>query len=178
MKKLLNIVSMFLFCLALLAWFYSLTLPAIIYQPNPNASFMQSQCGFTTNPKVQCNFVPVDYGHYVFQAGWLGIFMGTFAWYANVFGFLALCCFRKATKLSFIMALLAVIIGSTSVSFGTVWLDEGGVNKLYVDHLGEGFYVWELSFFLLALSCLVRLFNCLSQSRLIIFLIPKIFPKI
>jgi hypothetical protein len=51
-----------------------------------------------------------------------------------------------------LLELSGSIIGLQAYLFHTMPTDEGGVTCGLVDHLGAGFYIWEMSFIILALS--------------------------
>jgi hypothetical protein len=78
----------------------------------------------------------VDYGVYIFSLGWLGIFMGIIAWYANVSAGLALLLvhFRKY-KVSLLCAFIGLLMGLDSLRLNQVPKDESGSNYYTVDHL-------------------------------------------
>ena len=56
------------------------------------------------------------------------------------------------------LSLTAFALGFFSFAFRGKLLDEGGT-RLDIDHLGIGYYVWELAFLLIVLSCTVKLLN-------------------
>ena len=98
-----------------------------------------------------------DLGFVILGMGFLGFFFGTIAWFANPLGLLAFLAARIAFhKTGLALSVLAFIVGFDAFGFREKWLDEGGVNKIRVDHLGPGYYVWEASLAILAAYCLVR----------------------
>lgn len=125
----------------------SLALPGIIYQGG----------------------VSSDFGFVLLLQGWLGIFIGQFAWYANVLALLSFKAIRnnKPVRGSF-FALTAFILGLQSFLFLQKPLDEGVSSWHNVDHLGIGFYVWELSFLVLFV-CGIRTAIQLQQAKKLFF---------
>jgi hypothetical protein len=101
---------------------------------------------------------PSKSGFWILTMGWLGIFGGMIAWYANIFGLVAfIASTKKKYKTGFINSIIAFMLGLQSFNFHTLYQNEGGVNNLIVDHLGIGFYVWEASFAILVLFCLLNI---------------------
>ncbi len=91
--------------------------------------------------------------------GWVGIFIPNFAWFANIFWLAALLfSVAKKYKTSLVLFATGFIIGLQSF-FPMSWpANEGGVGPdVVVQYLGLGFYVWELSFVLMAISCFLKL---------------------
>lgn len=151
-----------LFSFALAAWLYSLTLPCIIYKHAPSAD---------------------EYGGWLLLIGEFGIFSGMFAWYANLSALCAVIALKSGSyKEALNVSILSFIISLQSFGFKEKWLDEGGAKKLIVDHLGIGFYIWELSFILLVASCWLYLLHSNKNKpqkatfdpRLIIMLISAV----
>lgn len=100
-----------------------------------------------------------DYGILIYFMGWLGIFAGVIAWYANITGFLAVlyAVGFKNMKKGLILAVVSFVIGLQSFFFTAMPRDEGVSHWFIVDYLGPGFYLWEASFIILALYCYVSL---------------------
>ena len=98
-----------------------------------------------------------DPGYSILANGWLALLVfGIMAWFANPLGILAFLAAAKAFyKTGLALSLLALVIGFQASQFHEKPLDEGFVQKLFVDRLGVGFYVWEASFALLAAFCLI-----------------------
>lgn len=97
-------------------------------------------------------------GYFILGIGWLGMFASQFAWYANLLFLAAAIAARfKGPAVGAGLAALAFALGLQSFMFHDFPLDEGGARTAVVDHLANGFYVWELSFLLLAAHCLVML---------------------
>jgi len=92
-------------------------------------------------------------------SGFFALFGGQFAWLANPLGLLALILLlRRHDNASLLASLAALLMAQhTWVFVGTVISgDEGGVKKYLVSSLGLGFYLWLVSFLLLAVASLVR----------------------
>jgi hypothetical protein len=128
--------------LAIALYLLSLSLPGIVYQPTPVAA--------------------TDFGYYLLLVGAWGIFSNTFAWFANFWVLLAIFCSTvrtvRASVAAMILSMLAFLTGLNSYEFTQKYLDESGNNVLRVDYLGIGFYIWELSFLVLATYfCLIVL---------------------
>lgn len=87
-------------------------------------------------------------GGEVLCLGWLGFFLGQFAWLANwpLLASAVLLFFRKRTP-SVICAGVALLISlNTFTLFGIeIPGDEGGVNKLFLKSLREGTWLWFAS---------------------------------
>ena len=100
--------------------------------------------------------VPIDeetkqYGYVILRHGWMGILIGQMAWYANVLFLAALVAiplrkFNAGVGLSS----AAFVFGLQSLFFHKFPKDESGLNYIFIDRLGVGFPLWELSFLLLA----------------------------
>jgi hypothetical protein len=129
-----------LIAVAVGAYLLSLSLPAFHYADWPDGYRAQR---------------PFDIGASVLAWGALGALLGQFGWYANIMGLaalvLALLDRRGAARL---LALVGFALGLYSLLLVAqpLPLDEGGMNTVTVSRLGSGFYVWELSFLLLAAS--------------------------
>jgi hypothetical protein len=102
----------------------------------------------------------VDYGYKVLLMGFLGVFVGVFAWFANPLMLLALILskFKKRLGAS-IVSVFAAGLGLQSfmlkaVPFNESSMDPGNLN--FVDHLGRGFYVWMGALAVFALSCFLK----------------------
>lgn len=140
----------FLIYMALALYLSSLFLPAII--------LVQAAPGTGLN---------------ILEIGWLGIFFGMFAWYANALVALAfIFAHIEDFKTALILLVGAILLGPQSfllrlvptseANFGGCDLDPrllGTTPCVPVDHLGVGFYLWMLSFMVLAAHCLVQLFR-------------------
>ena len=106
-------------------------------------------------------------GFYLLIAGWLGVFLGGMvAWFATPFGFFGFVfAYRAKYSLALKCEIAAMIIGLQSYFMREIPLNEGGT-MLKIDHLGSGFYLWELSFLLTCIYCYLGLSkNRLSADR-------------
>jgi hypothetical protein len=81
--------------------------------------------------------------------GWLGIFNGLVAWYANPLWLLStlLVAFRRGIAPARIFAVLALLLGLSTFFFVHAELpgDEGGVSKMAFERVLAGGYLWLLS---------------------------------
>ena len=87
-------------------------------------------------------------GYEVLWMGWMGFFLGQFAWFANLFWFLGLLlAFFRRWILTFILSGLALLISLDAFSFvGTrIPLDEANVNTTLFLRYDIGFYFWLAS---------------------------------
>jgi hypothetical protein len=102
----------------------------------------------------------VDYGYKVLLMGFLGVFVGVFAWFANPLMLLALALskFKKRLGAS-LVSVFAVALGLQSYMLKAVPFNESSMdpsNLNFVDHLGRGFYLWIGSLVLFALYCFLK----------------------
>jgi hypothetical protein len=98
-------------------------------------------------------------GVLILMAGWLGIFAGVFAWYANLLWALGvvLAAFRKRTA-AIVLGVLALPLAATVFSDLGRELpgDEGNATKTAIIRLLPGAYVWFLSLLALPLAAYFR----------------------
>jgi hypothetical protein len=98
------------------------------------------------------------FGFVLLLIGWSGVFAGQFAWFANLFLFLAwifiLC---RLWLTAAVIALLGILIAlDTRALLGQILdADEGGVNKMHVESIGIGFYIWLGSMIITLLGCVL-----------------------
>lgn len=135
----------YLLYLALLCYMLSLFLPAIVYKPDD-----LGLAGYVSHYN----------GVELLFFGWLGVFvtepLGAAAWAANIFGLGALIYISEGKyKNALILSMLAILIALLAFIVKTTIVDEA-VNYIYVDHLGMGYVMWELSFIVLVFFCLIR----------------------
>ena len=77
--------------------------------------------------------------------GWLGLFVGVFAWLANpllLLSWILLLCGRiRAAR---VCSLLAILVASSMIALWGMELpgDEGGVTKMQISGIGLGCYLW------------------------------------
>jgi hypothetical protein len=94
---------------------------------------------------------PVDEwsGMHALALGWLGIFVGNPAWFANLFWLAGSLFFipNRGRIVALILCLLAVPVAFTAFSIigQVIPADEGGVNKQRVLQFHAGAYVWLAS---------------------------------
>jgi hypothetical protein len=87
-------------------------------------------------------------GYEVLLSGWMGVFLGQFAWFANFFWWLGLVLtFLRRWFLTMAATALAFLIASDAFSFigKTVPLDEAFVNTMIFKSYDIGFYFWLAS---------------------------------
>jgi len=97
-------------------------------------------------------------GFQVLLMGWLGVFAGQLAWFANPLfatGLLLLSLRRRTAAL--VCGTVAVLVaGDTFVLFSQqLPANEGDVGKLILQHLKAGFYLWAAALVLLPLGALI-----------------------
>ena len=101
-------------------------------------------------------------GLMAFINGFFALFELQCAWLANPLAFVALVlllCRIHLVSLVFSLAALLIAQHTWAVVGTTISGDEGGVTKFLVTSLGPGFYVWCLSFLLLAVAALIGRFQ-------------------
>src|SRR5690606_24325109 len=103
-------------------------------------------------------FFPALHGEEKHLIGWvvglLGFFSipSTFAWLANLFYFAGcLCFFLESYRLSLILSIVGVFVGMDTFRLGRFPINEAG-RDVVLDHVGLAFYLWEISFLVLAIS--------------------------
>jgi hypothetical protein len=88
----------------------------------------------------------VDYGYSVLLLGFLGVFVGVFAWFANPLMLLALVLSKFKKDLGArVVSVMAVALGLQSYMLKAVPFNESSMepsNLNFVDRLGLGFYLW------------------------------------
>ena len=104
----------------------------------------------------------VWYGGQAAGIGWLGIFVGQVAWFANPLWLLAgVLLFAGRPKWSMACSCLALLLSLDTWSLYDQVLagDEGGVSKLYLRRIREGTYVWLASFITVLLGGIWQCFQ-------------------
>jgi hypothetical protein len=103
-------------------------------------------------------FDEVRYGYEILAIGRLGLFIGQMAWYANLLlpAILLANHFRRY-QVSASLAAIASAVGLQALMVSRLPRNEAGVNDLVVDHLGSGFYLWDISFMLILAYCLTMI---------------------
>ncbi|MFA7277659.1 MAG: hypothetical protein WC101_01555 [Candidatus Gracilibacteria bacterium] len=126
-----------LYWASLLSYFVALSAPAIILKYDegwPNESL-------------------VWYGYNVLASGFLGVFVGQFAWFSNITLVVVLMLINSGKyRAGMYWAAAGFILGLQSLQLHTFYRNEGG-DEYIVDYLGIAFYFWETSFALMALYC-------------------------
>lgn len=86
-------------------------------------------------------------GYTILLWGWLGIFTGTYAWFANPLFFVSLFIrFKNDNKFALVFSVIAFCLGL--LSFGATEWDFNVAGGSVIDHLGSGYIVWQLSLLL------------------------------
>jgi hypothetical protein len=97
-------------------------------------------------------------GYMVLFLGWMGPFIGQFAWYANPLLFVGTITFlfRKwIATLVFIALTLLMAANTFLLFFQEVPADEAGVNMLVLQNLHIGFYLWIASILTIGIGAVV-----------------------
>jgi hypothetical protein len=101
-----------------------------------------------------------DYGYHILLMGFLGVFVGVFAWYANPLMALALLLSKFKKRLaSTILSIFSIALGLQSYALKAVPFNESSMdprNLNFVDHLGRGFYLWMASLVVLSAYCFLK----------------------
>lgn len=97
-------------------------------------------------------------GFQILLMGWMGVFVGQLAWFANplfALGLLLLSLRRRTAAL--VSGAVAVLVAcDTFVLFSQqLPANEGDVGKLILQHLKAGFYLWAAALVLLPLGALI-----------------------
>jgi hypothetical protein len=129
----------YIYWAALLLYAISLTMPAFVIH-------------------ADLPFDEVQYGYEILALGWLGLFIGQMAWYANLLlpAILLAIHFRRYQTAAGLAA-IASVVGLQALMVSRLPRNEAGVDDLVVDHLGSGFYLWEISFVLALAYCLTMI---------------------
>ncbi len=127
-----------LLTLAFILFIVSLFLPCIFYSPSQ----------FDSNPSP-------SYGLFLLGLGWLGVFDGIFAWYANLLViFIIRGVSRNSLLKKVIMAIVTILLASSTFTITSMLANENG-GRMSVDHLGIGFYFWFVSIILVAVHSML-----------------------
>ena len=97
-------------------------------------------------------------GYWVFITGWLGILFLQFAWYANPLNLIALLLVNQSPRTALLLSLLALVLASETFLFYEI---PTGINqeKMYIQELGSGFFIWYLAQILFLVSILLSKIN-------------------
>ena len=109
------------------------------------------------------NAPKITKGLELLYSGWAGLFIGNIAWYANVLGLMSLLALRQSLRKARKWAVWGFLLSLISFTFRYYPLDESGMHYLLVDHLGIGFYVWELAFIALIIALFLIPAESISQ---------------
>jgi hypothetical protein len=100
-------------------------------------------------------FLVYEKGFYLLTEGWQGFFVARFAWFANLIFFVAAGFFVSGRyKTAAYNSGCAFLLGLDAFFFHSRLINEAG-NAIPVDHLGGGFFLWELSFISLFLISII-----------------------
>lgn len=98
-------------------------------------------------------------GYELLLLGWLAVFAGQFAWFANplLAGSLVCLGLKRSTSAAILAVLALVFAAQTLVLFGqTLPADEANVSQLALKRLAAGFAMWIGSIFLLLIAALLQ----------------------
>lgn len=98
-------------------------------------------------------------GYDVLAVGWLGIFSGDYAWYANLLVLVAfvLALMARAPRAAAVLSGGSVLLGLDAFRF--TGMPSHNVPGQPLDHLGSGYYVWEVSLAVLLAAQIVVLWK-------------------
>jgi len=97
-------------------------------------------------------------GIWVILSGWMGLFFGQVAWYANLVMVLSLIfvLFHRWLTASVIAGVALALAADSLLLFSKeIPADEGGVNKLRLAQLGPGFYFWVAGMMVVVVGALI-----------------------
>ncbi len=96
-------------------------------------------------------------GYMILAFGYIGIFLFVFAWFANIFGFVAfIFALTKQYKVALFLAVVAVLVALDAYGFHSIPGDDGSEP---VSYLGIGFYIWIVSFLILAVYSFIKVYR-------------------
>lgn len=93
------------------------------------------------------------YGYWVLAMGWLGFITFQFAWYALPLAIIAIQVSARKPQFSLLLSVFAIVVASEAFLFKKVPF----ANSDEVIDVGLGFYLWYMSFILVAGGNLFRL---------------------
>jgi len=98
-----------------------------------------------------------EYGYRILLMGFLGVFVGVFAWFANPLMVVALLLSKFKKRLaSTIFSIFSIALGLQSYALKAVPFNESTMdsrNLHFVDHLDRGFYLWMASLVVFSAYC-------------------------
>lgn len=99
-------------------------------------------------------------GFVILLLGWMQVVDGQcIAWMSNPLYWLAWLCYGlKVDKMAAALLMAACLIGLDTFRATRFDKNEAG-HQVMIDHVGAAFYVWALSFVVLLVVVLIRLFN-------------------
>jgi hypothetical protein len=102
----------------------------------------------------------LEYGYHILLLGFLGVFIGMFAWYANPLMLLALVLSKFKKRLAaVIVSISSIILALQSYALKAIPFNESSMdarNLNFVDHLGFGFYLWMGSLIVFSGYCFLK----------------------
>jgi len=100
------------------------------------------------------------YGYEILPMGALGVFLGMFAWFANLLMLLAIVLAISGKRLAaVILSVSSVALGLQSFALDAIPFNEGSMkpdNLNVVDYLGPGYYLWMGSLVVFAVYCALK----------------------
>ena len=106
---------------------------------------------------------PMSMGLPYLVIGWMGIFTGMFAWYANIVGLIAfIFTSTKKHDAGIFFASIAILLGLQSLLLTEI---PNIVNSDTINYFSIGFYVWILSFVAIFISCLISLLKLKNTNQ-------------
>lgn len=93
------------------------------------------------------------YGYWVLAMGWLGFITFQFAWYALPLAIISIRVSARKPQFSLLISVFAILVASEAFLFKKVPF----ANSEEVIDVGLGFYLWYMSFILVAAGNLFRL---------------------
>lgn len=118
---------------------------------NASAAAVSYECSVPSDKRT------VEPGWGVLALGWLGVLIGNIAWYGNVLGLCASIVGQSkySRRLAAALSFMGFVVGLDALAPKGVPEGEGLEPNRLVDHLGTGYYVWEVALLALALSQLL-----------------------
>lgn len=93
-------------------------------------------------------------GFDILLTGWLGIFGGVVAWYANPLLILGAACLLKVPNLSRLLITIGFFIALSALGVNRMALNESGTEQLV--KFGAGYYLWLGSFVFAYLAAMLQ----------------------